>query len=935
MLITPNSSEGDASINVIDNVTKSEESVGWRVKLYQLETEGAWQDQGTGNVICQNNEDGPKIVVFNDEKSSDILMESKIRSEDIYERQGESIIMWREPARDFLSDIDYALSFQDSAGCMALWESIVAVQRQYITQQEYGQIPTFSHSSMLSNRTDGWIGPVHGSVGAIMIPPVSASNILEIREKFVSMHVSQRDAYATFALGNDGEFIRSLLVLFDQLLDLEDTSRLPRIAEIYRALMLLNDTKVIELIISDKLFLSVASVMEFDPLLKHKVNFREYLSENVRRKNVPGAELTDIAEISAIEKLFKLRFLRDSLARPGLEEMGAGAIESMINIAACDVCSKLFSDLPLLAKILRVISPSLDVGSFLQSEEEVLIPNPHISSPEPKISGLHSDAQLSQNARLDGLKFLRDLFHLSRSLALDRKSELYTRFCLGDGFGQQGGMRGPFFALCLDILANSNSPAIECSLVSEMLLYLTIVCPSFLRQTILQGPLPNFPRDSSAVPRQQLSKIEAQPSHCQNNQCFLWVLIQRVVMDPNNSVIENLGDLIKILIDPERFERQEKNSFLGLFYDHYIFWLLVPFSEEFEPDKRLPSGENWSYVTEYQGQSAVSTSRRVIIELLCWCVCGHSYRMKYFVLRNSAIGLILRLMKSNRHRHLQLSAVKFLRTILASKDEFYFRHIVKQDLLRPILEVMKKAKDGLLMSVVIELVDFICTEGLLTLVTYIIESHSEDFGSCRLCTDVYEKIKIKYDQSRDPDSSTDKNEADKKKLLASTSQRQKRQQERDSEDAYFFDDDDDAFCFDMGAPSSKSVGSSEPSIYIPFDYHDVPDDDIAKNAASVRNSEENSFSRYSSDGFEYFSDSIPLPPLKPKYEIDDSPDTFLRIRTRDTLKVDVIEAKSEEGNIATVSFIMKKRVVRWLLTFLPERFLSFFAHILFISLRFS
>ena len=27
---------------------------GWRVKLYQLETEGTWLDQGTGFVSCKN-----------------------------------------------------------------------------------------------------------------------------------------------------------------------------------------------------------------------------------------------------------------------------------------------------------------------------------------------------------------------------------------------------------------------------------------------------------------------------------------------------------------------------------------------------------------------------------------------------------------------------------------------------------------------------------------------------------------------------------------------------------------------------------------------------------------------------------------------------------------------------------------------------------------
>ncbi len=60
---------------------------GWKVKLYLLEPEGAWGDLGTGIVVCKYTTDGPCLVVL-DEDQSKVMLQSKIRTQDVYERQG-------------------------------------------------------------------------------------------------------------------------------------------------------------------------------------------------------------------------------------------------------------------------------------------------------------------------------------------------------------------------------------------------------------------------------------------------------------------------------------------------------------------------------------------------------------------------------------------------------------------------------------------------------------------------------------------------------------------------------------------------------------------------------------------------------------------------------------------------------------------------------
>ena len=906
------------------------EQSGWRVKLYQLEAEGAWLDKGTGCVHCRSVEGTPSIVVQTEDGTGTIL-DSKIRSDDVYERQGESIIMWRDPATsEFVADVDYALSFQDSVGCTALWECITAVQRQYLTQQEYGQAPFFANTAFVSrNRTEGWSSPLVGSSGASMLgmlpslPTVGIETLGEIRDKFTSMHISQKDAFAQLVLDKGSAFVVSLLGVSSQLEDLEDTENLSKIADICRCMMLLNDSTVLDLLVSDTYFLAVAGVMEYDSLLKTKHEFRMYLSGTRRRRDVPGAELRDPLQKAAIEKLFRLRFLRDSLARPALEESGSAAIDSAINIAMYDVCARLLADLSLMLRILLVICPTLEVPPLPMAQSTTTLNGLDISNGDDSnnnnvdssssCSSCSSESAATveikvevsrQNARFDALTFLRELFHTSRSLSFDRRTELYNRFCLGEGFGQVG-LRKPFFLLCLDVLSNIESTPIERSLIVECMVCLVTVCPNHLRQTILQGSVPSFPQSLAAVQKHQITSKDAAigPMH-QNNKSILWVLVQRLAMDSDHALLDNVGEIVRVLLDPDRFERQEKDNFLGVFYDHYIYWLLVPFAEEHEPDKELPR-EIFSATDTRQSQTAVLRSRRILVDLLCLCVVGHSYRMKYFVIRNGAINLILRLMKSSRL--LQLSAIKFLRSIIASKDEFYNRHVVKQDLLLPILDLLKLGKDGLVTSSVLEMVDYVCTEGIKTLLSYLVEKHGDCFVT-PLCAEMGEKLKWAHEKGKSADSSFGGKIAENQSTLASAALRQKRQQERDSEDEYFFDDD--VFAFNPEAPAT----TTNPLALIASAYGQ---DEAGSNENKDEMVSEN---KVDATNVELKDNHHTLPPLKPKFEVDDEPETLLRTRCKESdlarlSSRDEAEANcgDSEGNGATsassgVSFSMKKRV---------------------------
>jgi hypothetical protein len=188
---------------------------GWRVKLYQLDSDGAWQDQGTGLVTCKfvASKEGPAIVVANDEEensdNSNVLLESKIQFDDAYDelyvKQGASIIMWKEED-DIANSVDYALSFQNTEGCNAIWDIIREIQCQHI-QKRYDHIPSLyrddgHHQSRIITSTE-----------TPELPECNAENLNQIKDIFSSISPIQRESYVSYILNNVSLFYYVTIIL--------------------------------------------------------------------------------------------------------------------------------------------------------------------------------------------------------------------------------------------------------------------------------------------------------------------------------------------------------------------------------------------------------------------------------------------------------------------------------------------------------------------------------------------------------------------------------------------------------------------------------------------------------------------------------------------------------------------------------------------------
>lgn len=96
-----------------------------------------------------------------------------------------------------------------------------------------------------------------------------------------------------------------------------------------------------------------------------------------------------------------------------------------------------------------------------------------------------------------------------------------------------------------------------------------------------------------------------------------------------------------------------------------IFFLLVSAPLMRHTQNNIPTNEDYHSV-QLLG---------VVLELLSFCVEHHTYHIKNCIINKDLLRRILVLMNS-MHTFLALGALRFLRKIVALKDEFYNRRVV-------------------------------------------------------------------------------------------------------------------------------------------------------------------------------------------------------------------------------------------------------------------
>lgn len=239
--------------------------------------------------------------------------------------------------------------------------------------------------------------PLDSYSTTISLPSPGLGNLPEIQGHInhLGNTPSGRDGLAKYIISED--YIAKIIPLLEQAEDLEDLQSLHRLCNIMKSVILLNDTHIIEHVVSDALILGVVGTLEYDPdFPSHKANHRLWLGKEGRYKEVVRIE--DDVIRKKIHSTYRLQYLKDVVLARILDDPTFSVLNSLIFFNQVDIVQHLQSN-----------------AAFLK-----------------ELFGLFSMAQVDQERKKEAVLFIQQCCAIAKNLQQPARQQLYNNF-LGHG----------------------------------------------------------------------------------------------------------------------------------------------------------------------------------------------------------------------------------------------------------------------------------------------------------------------------------------------------------------------------------------------------------------------------------------------------------------------------------------------------------------------
>ncbi|ESW10978.1 hypothetical protein PHAVU_009G255000 [Phaseolus vulgaris] len=306
-----------------------------RVKVYRLNGDGKWDDQGTGHVTVDYLERSEDLGLFvYDEEDNENILLHRISPDDIYRKQEDTIISWRDP--EYATEL--ALSFQVPGGCSYIWDHICNVQRN----MHFNTLNSEAFHSVNSESRD--------------LPTVELSSLPLILKMVVESGNTDQSRLAELIL-SDQDFFGKLMEVFRVCEDLENMDGLHMIFKIIKGIILLNSTQIFERLFSDELMMDIIGTLEYDPKVPHVQHHRKFLKEHVIFKE--AIPIRNSIVLSKIHQTYRVGFLKDVVLARVLDEATVANLNSIVHANNAIVVSLLKDDSTFIQELFaRLKSPT-------------------------------------------------------------------------------------------------------------------------------------------------------------------------------------------------------------------------------------------------------------------------------------------------------------------------------------------------------------------------------------------------------------------------------------------------------------------------------------------------------------------------------------------------------------------------------------------------
>jgi len=371
------------------------------------------------------------------------------------------------------------------------------------------------------------------------------------------------------------------------------------------------------------------------------------------------------------------------------------------------------------------------------------------------------DSKTKEERRKDLVLFLKEFCQFSQTLQPQSRESFYKTL------SSLGILPG------LEITLQSNTKETKAASV-DILLFIVEYSPSLVREYMMQ-----------------------QINNTEDDGLLMNIVIEGMICDADMGASVQLMGIIRTLLDPENMlasvNKSEKTDFLNHFYKHCMHVFVNPLLSNTVHDRPEKSD---SCTVQVLG---------LILELLSFFVEHHTYHIKNYILHKDLLRRILVLIKS-RHTFLKLCSLRFMRKIIALKDEFYNRYIIRGNLFAPVVEALMSNYDryNLLNSAILEMFEFIKIEDIKSLCNHVVENFSTTLNKITYVK-TFKALKLRYDQHQDRLKDRANIEPVSSLLRSNTANRFRRDERAldEDEEMWFNEDEDD---LDENCAGDSSAG---------------------------------------------------------------------------------------------------------------------------------
>uniref|UniRef100_T1I1A0 SMK-1 domain-containing protein n=2 Tax=Rhodnius prolixus TaxID=13249 RepID=T1I1A0_RHOPR len=327
-------------------------------------------------------------------------------------------------------------------------------------------------------------------------------------------------------------------------------------------------------------------------------------------------------------------------------------------------------------------------------------------------------------------------------------------------------------------------------------LEITLSCDDPQTKTASIDILTYFVEFSPSVVREHTLQ---QTQNSDDELVLLNVIMEQMMCDtdPELGRAVQLMGILRILIDPENMmaaiNKAEKTEFLNYFYKHSIHILIEPLLQN--------TADGTLAKDDYRTVQLLG----LILELLSFCVEHHTFHIRTCIINKDLLRCILVLMKSS-HTFLVLCALRFMRKIIALKDDFYNRYIIKGNLFAPVIDafIRNNGRYNLLDSAILEMFEFIKLEDIKTLMSHVVENYGKVLDEVDY-VQTFKGLRIRYNQHQDKLKDRDKATLDSVPSILRTNRFRREPRQIDEEEEMWFNEDDD---FDEGEAVVPAAASN-------------------------------------------------------------------------------------------------------------------------------